>query len=296
LTATENLPGGSAEASHRVVFHVTPQVKYCPPAAAHSTIAPEPVFHGRDQHPVTAEMGSDGEMVSPYGISFDDYSRMQTTTKASTYRYKPVPVYATDPDAMRRLLVRFMEMRAFGLSRACKRGPLPGTDAYRLRRAHMKLLDDVPRLDALANDLCRRFVEGKQNGADPAWLKKMEIEIEGVDSLMIVAKDTPNIVVGVIWRSYCLNEDSVTVGERLGLKPPSVRALLSRLAKTWARMQIENAGPGAAGRLPKLSPERLEQRRKSSATWYASLSEEERSARMGRSVARRRAARVTRQA
>ena len=269
-------------------------ITICAPAPAHLTEAPESIFYGHGSRPVTAEMDGDGEMVSPYGLSFDDYSRMQTQKKAFTHRKKPIPIYASDRAAMRRLLVRFMEVRAFGSTVECKRGPLPGTDAYRLRRAHIKLMDDVPRLDALATSLCHRYVEGRRNGASTEWLKKMEIEIEGVDSLQIVAKNTPEVVVGVIYRSYCCHEDSVSVGQRFGLKPPSVRALLTRLSKVWARMQVEDAPPSAVGRLPKNSAERLEQRRKSAAKWYASLTEEERSARIARSVARRQAARATR--
>jgi hypothetical protein len=237
-------------------------------------------------------MDGDGEMVSPYGISFDDYSRMQTVSKAGTYRRKPIPPYANDPDALRRLLVRFMELRA--MLPGASDGPLGGSDAYRLRRAHCKLMDDVPRLSALADSLCNRYVAGRQNGMSADDLRRLEIEIEGVDSAMIVVKDTPKIVLGVIWRSYSLHENSVQVGEALGLKPTAIRQLLFRLAKTYARMQEENAPPGAVGRLPKNSPEKLQQRRKTSATWYASLTEEQRTARMGRNVARRQAARVTR--
>jgi hypothetical protein len=272
---------------------MTPTVQYCAPAPAYSLAAPEPVFHKPGNHPVAAAMGSDGEMVSPYGISFDDYTRMQTFTKRPTPRRKPVPLYATDPDSMRRVLVRFMEIRAFGAKLECRRGPLPGSDAYRLRRAYMKLMDDIPRLDALATTLSHRYVEGKQNGMSAAVLRSLEIEIEGVDSLSIVAARTPEIILGVIYQSYCCHEDSVTVAERFGLKPPSVRALLYRIGRTWARMLVENALPGAVGRLPKESTERLQQRRATSAKWYSGLSETARADRMKRNVARRRERRTS---
>jgi hypothetical protein len=259
---------------------------YCSPAAAHG-VEPEHQFAGRPTFAVSGHAEADGEFVTT-GLAFEDYKRMQTFSKKPTPRRKPVPSYATNPDDMRRLLVRFLEIRAFGALVECRRGPLPGSDAYRLRRAHMRLLDDVPRLDALAEKLCHRYVEGKRNGMSAAELRSLEIEIEGTDSLSIIASRTPEIVLGVIYRSYCCHENSVVVGERLGLKPPSVRALLHRISKVWSRMQIENAPPSAVGSLPKESPERLEQRRKTSSKWYSSLTEEERSARMDRNVAQRR--------
>lgn len=264
-------------------------ITFCPPAPAHSLLPADPQFHKHYNVPVEAHAEAGGELVSSTGISFDDFSRMQCLTKKPTQRRKPIPPYATDPDAMRRLLVRFMEVRAFGNR---KYGPMSGSDAYRLRRAHMKLMADVPRLDALATSLCHRYVEGKRNGADAAWLKRMESEIEGIDTQIIIARYTPRIVVGVIWRSYCLHEHSVAVAEKLGLKPPACRQLLNRLRKVWERLQAEDAPPSSVGRLPKSSPEQLEQSRNDSARWYASLTEEERSARMARNVARRRRERV----
>jgi hypothetical protein len=245
-----------------------------------------------------ALLDADGEMHSPFGLSFNDFAYMQIGNKRTVvHRRKPIPVYATDHDAMRRLVVRHLELRAFTGELVVKKGPMPGTDAYRLRRAHIKLMDDVPRLDALATNLCCRYVEGKANGMSAAELRQLEIEIEAIDTQLRMSKNAPEIIVGVLYRSYCCHEDSVTVAERFGLKPPAIRQLLWRLAKTWNRMQEENAPQRACGRLPKTTLARLEQCRKKSSTWYASLTEEERKARMDRNVARRRAhkaaARVT---
>jgi hypothetical protein len=138
---------------------------------------------------------------------------------------------------MRQLLVRFMERRAFGRKVWVKRAPMPGTDVERLQRAQNKLLLDVPRLDALATKLCGEYVEGKRTGAAQERLLRLEVEIEGIDTQCRLAKSMPEIIVGVIYRSYCLGEPSVTVAHALGLKPPAVRQLLSRLAQTWRLIQ-----------------------------------------------------------
>lgn len=106
-------------------------------------------------------------------VSFEDYQRMDVQTRCKPiYRRKPAQIYATDNDAMRAVLVRFMERRAFGFK--AKNGPQPGTDVERLERAHKKLLADVSRLDELATRLCTEYVVGRRYGARPEWLKKRE--------------------------------------------------------------------------------------------------------------------------
>jgi hypothetical protein len=64
----------------------------------------------------------------------------------------------------------------------------------------------------------------------------LEQEIESLDTnLRLVDENAPATVLGVIYRSY--NFDSPAVGMALGLKPPHVRQLCWRLARTWERLQ-----------------------------------------------------------
>jgi len=222
----------------------TLHLEKCSPAAAHFTLPPEPQFFTRYYKPVDATMDGDGEMVSATGIAFDDYRTMGSFTKSPTYRHKTTPIYATDQNAMRKLVVRFMERRA--KLPGAYLGPLPGTELERMNRAKAAILADVPRLDAQATELCRRYVDGRKNGADAEWLKMMEVAIQGVDTNLRMAREVPAIIVGVIYRSYCLAEDSVAVGAALGILPPAVRQMLSRLASTWRRIAVEEATRAAA--------------------------------------------------
>lgn len=256
---------------------VMPTLTICAPAAS-PQIPDDPQFLNPFRHaPVGAHFEADGEVVST-GIDFSDFSRMRVQTRGTgIYRQKPTPEYALNHDSMRRLLVRFMEARAFSKKQIA--AGMRGSDATRLRRAHEALLADVPRLEALATKLCQEYIESKNYGARKEWLKQAEIEIEGTDTQIILAKRLPEIIVGVIWRSYSLCEDSVAVGKALGLKPPATRQLLHRLSKVWKQMQKEDAAPAPIGRLRKTPPERLVAARAESAKWFANLTPEEKAAR-----------------
>lgn len=246
-------PKGRACLSHAAAhffFRALPVTLFCfcmrtlhveryPAAPAFSVLPPEPQFFNRVNAPVDVEMDGDGEMKSTTGLGWDDYRSMQCFTKAPTYRHKPTPIYATDPTSMRKLIVRFMERRS-QLPGVLK-GPLPGTEAERIARAKAAILADVPRLDALTTDLCRRYVKGRNNGESAEWLSRIETEIRIHDTRLRMAREAPAIFVGVLYRSHCLSENSVDVGNALGIMPCAVRQLLSRFSMTWERMKVEDA-------------------------------------------------------
>jgi hypothetical protein len=252
-----------------------PTITQCPPHAAHLIEAPEPQFQRIALPFIPSEMDGTGEMHSPTNLSFDDIGRCQIKVRKPAPRQKPIPEYALDNNNMRAVLVRFMERRAFGNTVEGRR-PMPGSDAQRLRRATAKMLGDRPRLISLIGKLSAEYVEGKNNGASPERLRELESEIENTDSqLRLMQNNFPAIVLSVMYRSYRLCEDSVTVAQALNLKPPAVRQLLHRLAQTWKLMQTESAPPTVCGRLPKTPLKRLERTRKSAARWYANLTPEQ---------------------
>jgi len=259
-----------------------PTVTICAPSAKH-VLPPQPSFFNPYRHaPVGAEMDGDGEMTSATRLSFSDYERMSVQTRnAAVYRQKPTPEYALDHNKMRRLLVRFMEARAFSKKQIA--AGLTGSDATRLQRAQEKLAADRPRLIALADKLCKEYTEAKSYGAHKEWLKHAAGEIENVDTqLRMQEENFPAVVLGVIYRSYCCGDNSVEVGNALSMKPPFVRQLLARLKKTWNQIQAEDAAPTAAGRLRKTPLKRLVAERAESAKWFANLTPEKREARKAR--------------
>ena len=83
-----------------------------------------------------------------------------------------------------------------------------------------------------------RYVAAKQQPEpDRARLRKLEIEIEGLDTQIRIAYRVPRIAAAVVRYYYGLNMDSVSIAAELGVKPPAVRMILWRLRRTWEQMQ-----------------------------------------------------------
>jgi hypothetical protein len=67
-------------------------------------------------------------------------------------------------------------------------------------------------------------------------LRKLEIQIEALDTQLVTVNRMVEIVAGVVYY-YSLGCNSVQVARALAIKPPAVRQLLWRLHRTWARIQ-----------------------------------------------------------
>jgi hypothetical protein len=209
-------------------------IQYCPPAAAAGSEEAHQFF-GRNRHPVSTHAEADGEVVSN-GIAFDDYQKMQTTTKARVYRRGGIPEWARSTALTRAVLIQYLEDRAFS---KMQRRALPHvTDSTRLARAMDRIRNHwVPKMTATLDRLCSLYVVEKQCGGDPARLRLLECEIEGCDTaLRMASENLPAIILSVIYHAYNLGETSVEIGEALHIKPPHARQVLKRLNDTWKRM------------------------------------------------------------
>jgi hypothetical protein len=214
-------------------------ITYCEPAAAHSLLPTEPNFYCRFNPALNhAEMNGAGDMVS-IGLSYNDFTSGMHITKrggrggSHINRRNGVPEYALDPVKMRQLVVRYLEIRA-GLRN--RRGE--GTDFERLQRAVELIRAQSERLEQTASRLCHRYVEAKQRGASNEELKRLEKAIRGVDTAGMGTKNPAELIVGIIYRSYCLGERSCGVAAQLRVVTAvGVRQILHRLAELWTSMQ-----------------------------------------------------------
>lgn len=191
-------------------------------------------MHEMEHFPVAAwREGASGDWQSN-GISFDDYSRMQThVRKLSASRRLDTPEWAVNQDKLRELLVVFLEDRALSGKKR-----FSGTLADRLAKAQGKLIADCENLKGLLDKLCREYVAVKKKNALDPRVKKLQIEIEGLDTrIRFEGKDGgASLVLGVVYYYYRCGLDSVAVAKQLGCKPPQVRQILWRLARTWDKM------------------------------------------------------------
>jgi hypothetical protein len=217
-------------------------------------------FAGRKSHPVSAHITAAGWISN--GISFDDYSRMATRTrKTSGERRLPTPIWAMNNPMLRRVLVSFMEERAFSKKERGKLRKKAGLKE-RLNHARNKIISKRPAAMSVLDRLCADYVEIKNNGLKPGmtdkeWnttkkqpymefaesqariddeqirIKQLEREIEGIDTYLRISENGgADIVAAIVYLYYRTGLDSVGVGAELGLKPPHVRQTLFRMHQT----------------------------------------------------------------
>jgi hypothetical protein len=175
--------------------------------------------------------------VSPStGLSFDDYSRMSTHShKQRAERKLAAPFWARNDEALRNLLVRFMETRALF------KYPRPGTLTERLRRAVSWRRKGRRILEKTLRNLTKEYVACPRR----KWARKrrLAVEIQNVDStLCLIARNEPALIARVVYLYFRAEMNSVGVAAETGIKPPAVRVILWKLDQLWKK-EFENPGP-----------------------------------------------------
>lgn len=192
-------------------------------------------FADRRQYPVSANVTRDGW--DSTGLDFADYARMGTQQrKQSGERRLATPEWALNPEKLRALIVRLMELRAYFMF------PQPGTDAERLERAQRFITDWwLPKKTATLNRLCERFVALKKDPtATHEQIEKLSQIIESLDSEICILQKPEKgaeVLAGIVHHYYGVGLDSVGVATELGIKPPAVRQVLFSMHRVWKRMQ-----------------------------------------------------------
>ena len=191
-----------------------------PPAAAHSLLDAEPAFGTRRYNrPKPATFCGDDDWESSE-IAFDDFSRMHLENRSpGKGRRLPTPTWATNDAELQRLLVIYYERRAH------IQNP-QGSLSERLRTARQKLLSQIPVKVEVMNRLCAEYV----NCTDPTRRRRLEIEIENLDSQITADRDIgPGMVARIVKLYYSLGLNSVEVSRETQVKPIAIRQILHRL-------------------------------------------------------------------
>ena len=215
---------------------------------------------GKKMQPVSARITADGWISN--GIDFGSYNFMSTRThKISGERRLPTPSWAVNNPMLRRVLVRFMEERAFSKKERAILRKKAGLKE-RLNKACAKIMSKRTAAVAVLDKLCAEYVEIQNNGMKPGMTDKewnttkkqpymefaegqariddetkrimyLEREISGIDTYLRISENGgADIVASIVYLYYRVGLDSVGVGMELGLKPPHVRQTLFRLHQT----------------------------------------------------------------
>ena len=217
-------------------------------------------FANRKSQPVAAHITATGWLSN--GLSFQDYANMHVRTKKSCgERRLATPIWAMNNPMLRRVLVAFIEERAFSKKERAKLRKKAGMKE-RLNHARAKIISKRPAAMVVLDRLCAEYVEIKNNGlksgmTDKEWnatkkqpyfefaegqakiddmqyrLKQLEREISGIDTYLRISENGgADIVAAIVYLYYRAGMDSVGVGAELGLKPPHIRQTLFRMHQT----------------------------------------------------------------
>jgi|SRR5271157_1440607 len=221
-----------------------PTFTLCPPHAAAGILQDEPNFNHKQKPVHLPDRDEEGDGYAR-GISFEDYSRMQTSTR-TTGRKQPTPLWSQSDAAVRHVLLAFLETRAFSKKKCAG---LVGNERQRFIAVIQRLKDRSASLIATLECLCSQFVAT----TDPARRKMLTTEISGLDrQIQLVSR--PDIFHTLIVARYRERLDSVGVAERCGLSPWGVRQLCFRLNKVARSLGYEIPSP-LRGRPPQYPSE-----------------------------------------
>jgi hypothetical protein len=240
----------------------------CPPHAAHGIDSPQPIFCKGPLPVFLPEKDSDGDGYAR-GLSFDDAARCHTFTR-KIGRKHPTPLWTQSDAAVRRVLLAFMEARAFGPK---GRERLSGLgDRDRLIAVVQKLKSKRDALIVVIERLCNEFVVT----ADPHRRRVLQTEIQNLDKQIILSARA-DVFFDLIVAYYRERLSSVDCAARTGLSPWGCRALLHRMNKCAKALgyRVEISEPR-----PRPTPEQIAWAKEQRRLAHAERTEAKRNARL----------------
>lgn len=182
-------------------------------------------FAGRRHRPVEAEFTQDGWTSN--GVAFEDFTRM-TTVNSSVPRRAPrwTPAFAADTKKLRRVLLHRGRMYLYG-NAASPRRAWKTINAAATRKALERL--PVFFQNCPAHKRC-------ESEAHIAAVKRAGGYLE--------------LQAAIAYRAWRLGQDSVAIGESLGMSPQSVRVNLQRLCEIARHLGCETFPPHHSRRKP----------------------------------------------
>jgi len=215
----------------------TPKLTICPsaPERLNSHFDCVQFALHRSQQPVEARYvgpnnGDNGW--SSTGISYDDYSSMQTQKKTKrltgigTQRRLDTPEYMQDAQRFRAVVIRYLELRAQARTD-------PGTEVERLQQLTILLKRQAKLAAANLDKFCAMYVVA----GNDAERRRCQRRIEEYDTAIRLYRE-PWIIPQMARAYYFEKVESAHVGLRFGFKAPHVRQILHRLKVLDEEMQV----------------------------------------------------------
>ena len=108
-----------------------------------------------------------------------------------------------------------------------------------MNRAEQKLHARASLQHESLDRMCHEYCWLRQRGGDPARLNKLEQQIRGVDTQLIINRAPAAVAAGIVYGYYREGGDSVKVGSALGLQSACVRQILYKIWKAAKELGFE---------------------------------------------------------
>jgi hypothetical protein len=201
-----------------------PTVKMCPPDTSAAVGFDSNQFDVRKNRAVGARYVGGSSGINGWesnGISYENYASMHTQTRNSGGRRRNAPLWAMNDDWTRRVVLAYMERRAFGDQ---SRVALKDDRREHIINVMAALKNRATALTVVNDRLCAEYVACQ----DSARRKVLQTAISGYDRAIQLCS-RPDVFYSVVVDYYRLRLNSVGVAERNGMSPSGVRQLLQRM-------------------------------------------------------------------
>jgi hypothetical protein len=216
-------------------------ITHCPPAIAHGAYIETGAVRRRTlAQPIhLTEKNEDGEFAA--GISFDDYTRMTTTTRTqNVWRPNAIPQWALNETATRRVLLAYLEARMF--HGRLQQAAIIGTERERYIKIVAALRAQVTDLTKTVDKLCEEYAPHVECTGKFCLTRRrtLAIIIEGIDRRLRMAP-RPDVYYEIIVGSYrqCLNATELSHQLNYLVSTQGIRVILRRLNLVAASLGYE---------------------------------------------------------
>lgn len=197
-------------------------------------------------------------------LSFADFGFMHTARiSPKQARRLPDPDFASDLSKLKRLVVAVCEAQRYIANQSNRPFDETRTANERIEAINRSAVARLPAYrEALDNVIDRHHI-GQHNGTPKAELRKLEIQIQNLDSRILILPRLVAVVTTVLYRFYFLGWDSVQTCNGLpGVKPVAVRQLCRRSRIVWDRLNgVRQMYALPSGELVELVAPSLKQRK-----------------------------------
>ena len=97
----------------------------------------------------------------------------------------------------------------------------------------------MPALVAVLDNLAHVYTDLKRRDPNSPALRRFEIEIENIDSQLLIASRCAQVLVGVMHFYWRMGYTSVETAAMVRIKPPAVRIMLHRLRRVAKSLGFE---------------------------------------------------------